>query len=125
MPDLLSATEIADTLTKFDKNQPIHSGLNFTMNYVIYKDHEGPWESHRDCVDIYSIRLGTAYAQLGGEIQNPKDESPGEARGDSVKGARGYTIGPGDIVVIPRGTAHHMKPSVPKLGYLLIKVWAE
>ena len=125
MPDVLRASEIDGTFAKFESNQPIHSAPNFTMNYVIYSGHAGPWEAHRGCVDIYGMKIGTATGQFGGQIRNAKEESPGEIRGDGVTGDRRYSVGPGDIVVIPRDTAHHMEPASPKLGYLLVKVWAE
>ena len=125
MPDVLRGSEIAETFAKFDSNQPIHSAPNFTINYVIYSGHAGPWEAHKGCVDIYFLKIGTANGQLGGQIRNAKEESPGEIRGDGVTGARRYSVGPGDMVVIPRDTAHHMEPTSAKLGYLLLKVWAE
>jgi mannose-6-phosphate isomerase-like protein (cupin superfamily) len=125
MPDVLSASEIGATFANFDSNQPIHSALNFTMNYVIYKDRAGPWEAHHGCVDIYFLKIGTAVAQIGGRIREAKEESPGEPRGSGVTDARRHEIGPGDIVLIPRDTAHHMDPGAGKLGYLLMKIWAE
>jgi mannose-6-phosphate isomerase-like protein (cupin superfamily) len=125
MPDVLKRSEIDAIFANSDRNQPLHSARNFTINYVIYSGHSGPWEAHRGCVDVYFVYTGTAVAQLGGEIANPKEETPGEIRGDGVSGARTYNIGPGDIVLIPRNTAHHMDPASAKLGYLLMKVWAE
>jgi len=125
MPDVLRASEISETFAKFESNQPIHSAPNFTMNYVIYSGHAGPWEAHRGCVDVYFLKIGTASSELGGKIRNAKEESPGEIRGDGVTGARRYSVGPGDIVVIPRETAHHMEPTSAKLGYLLLKIWAD
>jgi mannose-6-phosphate isomerase-like protein (cupin superfamily) len=125
MPDVLRASEINETFAKFDTNQPIHSAPNFTMNYVIYSGRVGPWEAHHGCVDIYFLKIGTAVAQLGGHIADAKEESPGEPRGSGVTGARRHEIGPGDIVLIPRDTAHHMDPGAGKLGYLLMKIWAE
>jgi mannose-6-phosphate isomerase-like protein (cupin superfamily) len=125
MPAVLPAAEIAATFANFDRNQPIHYARNFTMNYVIYKGRSGPWEAHEGCVDIYFLKTGTAAAELGGTIQEAKLEGPGEIRGTGVSGARRYAIGPGDLVVIPRKTAHHMDPGAGKLGYLLLKVWTE
>ena len=125
MPDVLKKSEIDATIEKYDANQPIHSGKNYTMNYVIYSGRSGPYEAHRGCVDIYFIQKGAAKAELGGVITNVKEESPGEPRGDGVKGARDYQIAPGDMVHIPRNGVHHMTPSTPKLAYLLLKVWAE
>lgn len=125
MADVLKKSEIDATLARYDSNQPIHASPNYTMNYVIYAGHSGPYEAHRRCVDIYFMQVGTGTAHLGGEIANAKEETPGEIRGDAVKGARTYTIGPGDMVVIPRNGVHHMIPTTPKLGYILLKVWAD
>jgi len=125
MKDVLPASEIDRTFAKFDTNQPIHSAPNFTMNYVIYNGRVGPWESHHGCVDIYFLRVGTAVVQVGGNIREGKEESPGEIRGSGVAGARRHEIGPGDIVLIPRDTAHHMDPGAGRLGYLLMKILAE
>jgi hypothetical protein len=76
-------------------------------------------------VDIYFLKIGTATAHLGGQIKDAKQESPGEIRGSGVTGERRHEIGPGDIVVIPRDTAHHMDPGAGKLGYILMKIWVE
>ena len=125
MPAVLPASDIKALLTNFDKNQPIHGGANFTMNSVIYPGRSGPWEAHEGCVDIYFLQNGTATAELGGTIQEAKLEAPGEIRGTGVSGPRRHGIGPGDIVVIPRNTAHHMDPGAGRLSYLLMKVWVE
>ena len=125
MPDVVERATIEETIAKSDANQPLHAAANFTVNYVIYKGRSGPWEAHRGCVDIYFIYAGTAKAQLGGMITNPKEDPPGEIRGDAVTGAREHAIAPGDIVVIPRNGVHHMDPGPEKLGYLLMKVWVE
>ena len=125
MPHVLPKAAIQETFEKFDRNQPLHSAPNFTVNYVIYNLKPGPWEAHRGCVDIYFIHYGTGTAVLGGMIENPTEESPGEIRGTGVTSALEYTITRGDMVVIPRNGAHHMKPLTAKLGYLLMKVWVE
>lgn len=125
MPDVLKKAEIDATIAGNDRNQPIHTSNGYTMNYVIYPGRAGPWEAHRGCVDVYFIQRGTAQALLGGEITNPREESPGEIRGDGVKGAHEYEIGPGDMVHIARGGAHHMIPHGDKLAYVLLKIWAE
>ncbi|MGH9660491.1 MAG: hypothetical protein ACRD96_18215, partial [Bryobacteraceae bacterium] len=81
--------------------------------------------AHRGCVDVYFMQAGRGTAHLGGSITNPKEDTPGEIRGDGVKGTRTYEIGPGDLVLIPRNGTHHMIPKTPKLGYVLLKIWSE
>jgi len=125
MPAVLKKAAIHDTIARHDSNQPLHSGRNFTINYVIYKNRPGPWEAHKGCVDVYFIQHGTGRAELGGEILGAREESPGEIRGSGVRGSRVHRIGPGDMVVIPRDGSHHMQPLDGKLAYLLMKVWVD
>lgn len=125
MDDVLKGAVRDAVFADNDTNQPLHSVRNLSVNYVIYKGRPGPWEAHRGCVDIYFVHTGGGIAHLGGEITDPAEEAPGEIRGTGVTGARKHEIGPGDIVLIPHNTAHYMLPTAEKLGYNLVKVWAQ
>ena len=125
MGDVVKSSTRDAVFADNDSNQPLHSVRNLSVNYVIYKGRPGPWESHRGCVDIYFVHTGHGMAHLGGEITNPVEEAPGEIRGTGVTGARAHEIGPGDIVLIPHNTAHYVVPTTTKLGYNLVKVWAQ
>jgi mannose-6-phosphate isomerase-like protein (cupin superfamily) len=122
MPVVAAKAQIDATLASADKNVLLHSAGATLINHVAYKGAPGPWEVHQTCDDLYFMRLGIARAQLDGTRVNGKDDSPGEIRGTGVTGSRSFTIGPGDMVVIPRNTAHFMDPGSNKLGYLLVKV---
>lgn len=123
-PMALVATkaQIDATLASADKNVLLHSAGAVLINHVIYKGTHGPWEVHQTCDDLYFVRMGTARAQLDGTLVNGKEDPPGEIRGTGVTGARAFTIEPGDMVVVPRNTAHFMDPGATRLGYLLVKV---
>ena len=125
MPDVVKSAIRDAVFAENDSNQPLHSVANLNVNYVIYKGSPGPWESHRGCVDIYFVHTGSGVAHLGGEITDPVEEAPGEIRGTGVRGARTHRIERGDMVLIPYRTAHHMVPTAEKLGYNLVKVWAQ
>jgi len=122
MAPVARKTQIDATLASADKNVTLHSAGATLINHVVYKGAPGPWEVHQTCDDLYFMRLGTARAQIDGTLLNGKYDSPGEIRGTGVTGSRNFTIGPGDMVVIPRNTAHFMDPGSNKLGYLLVKV---
>jgi len=77
---------------------------------------------HQTCDDLYFVRMGTARAEIDGTLIQGKEDPPGEIRGTGVTGAREFHIAPGDMLVIPRNTAHFMDPGSVKLGYLLVKV---
>ena len=125
MSDVVKSVVRDAVFAENDSNQPLHSVANLNVNYVIYKGGPGPWESHRGCVDIYFVHTGSGIAHLGGKITDPIEEAPGEIRGTGVNGARTHRIERGDMVLIPYRTAHHMVPTAEKLGYNLVKVWAQ
>jgi len=122
---VLKKAEIDATIARTEANAPLHSQDNFTVNYVLFKGRVGPWEAHAGCADIYVVQTGTGVIQLGGSIENAKEEGPGEPRGTAMRGSVENAVGTGDLVLIPRNMAHHMNPRSLPLVYVLIKVWSE
>jgi mannose-6-phosphate isomerase-like protein (cupin superfamily) len=122
MPAVAPKAQIDATLASADKNVALHSAGAVLINHVIYKGAPGPWEVHQTCDDLYFVRTGTARAKLDGTLIHGKEDPPGEIRGTGVIGAREFSVSPGDMVVIPRNTAHFIDPGSTRLGYLLVKV---
>jgi mannose-6-phosphate isomerase-like protein (cupin superfamily) len=122
MADVVTKQQIDGTLGSAKKNVLLHSAGVVLINHVIYPGGPGPWEVHQTCDDLYFVRMGTAHAKLDGTLIDGKEDPPGEIRGTGVRGARDFTIAPGDMVVIPRNTAHFMDPGSGRLGYLLVNI---
>ncbi len=93
-------------------------GANVSM--IIYDGAIGPYESHEVVDQIYFVRHGTAKAALDGRLINPTVTTPGQIRGTGYLDASEYTIGPGDIVWIPRNQLHFVDPGTGKIGYFLV-----
>lgn len=83
-------------------------------------------EVHDASDDVYYVLEGSAQLTLGGELQNPREASPGEWRGDGIVGGMTFTIRKGDLIVVPRGTPHH-RVNAPgkKFTLILIKVFED
>ena len=90
-----------------------------SLNMIIYNGAIGPYESHEVVDQIYFVRHGTAKAAYDGRLVDPKVTGPGQIRGTGYIDSSEYTIGPGDIVWIPRNQLHFVDPGVGKIGYLL------
>lgn len=90
-----------------------------SLNMIIYNGAIGPYESHEDSDQIYFVRYGTAKAAYDGRLVDPKVTAPGQIRGTGYIDSSEYTIGPGDIVWIPRNQLHFVDPGTGKIGYLL------
>jgi quercetin dioxygenase-like cupin family protein len=55
------------------------------------------------------VLRGQASFVTGGTPVNPKITGPGEIRADNVEGGTTRQLKPGDVVVVPKGTAHWFK----------------
>ncbi len=87
---------------------------------IIYNGAIGPYESHATADQIYFVRHGSAKAALDGRLVNPVVTTPGQIRGTGYLDSSEYTIGPGDIVWIPRNQLHFVDPGIGKIGYFLV-----
>ena len=83
-------------------------------------------ESHDESDDVYYVLEGSARLTLGGQLENPKEQSPGEWRGEKIIGGETFTIKKGDLIIVPRGTPHQRVNTKGKtFSLILIKVFAE
>jgi mannose-6-phosphate isomerase-like protein (cupin superfamily) len=120
IPTVTSKTEIDKFFASATQSEPLGAGDTVTLGRIIHNGKPSPWESHETADQICFVRHGTAQASLDGFIVDAKLTAPGQIRGSGVIGASQFTIGPGDIVWIPRNTAHFIDPGSGKVGYFLV-----
>lgn len=83
-------------------------------------------EVHDASDDVYYILEGSAELTLGGELENPREATPGEWKSDKIIGGKTFTIKKGDLIVVPRGTPHQRVNTKGKtFSLILIKIFAE
>ena len=82
-------------------------------------------EIHDASDDVYYVLDGTATLTLGGTLESPKEIEPGEWRGPKITGGQKVDIAKGDLVVVPRGTAHHRSTANQDFTMILIKIYAD
>lgn len=83
-------------------------------------------ESHDDSDDVYYVLEGSAQLTLGGRLDNPKEQSPGEWRAEKIIDGKTFTINKGDLIIVPRGTPHHRINTKGKtFSLILIKVFKD
>ena len=125
MGDVLRSSDQDALFARFDTEQPVYVQPHFRVAFVIRKT-PSAWESHGCCVDIYlPVHAGSAHALLGGTIENPTEQRPGEVRGTGMVRSRAAEIGAGDMVVIRRAGPHYIDPRPGKIGYIIVKIEAE
>jgi quercetin dioxygenase-like cupin family protein len=79
-------------------------------------------EIHEQDTDIIHVLSGSAVFVTGGVLIDGKTTGPGEIRGSTVQGGTTRTIRKGDVLVVPRGTAHWFKDVKGPLTYYVVKV---
>ncbi len=82
-------------------------------------------EVHDASDDVFYVLEGSAELTLGGNLENPKEATPGEWKSDKITGGKTFTIKKGDLIVVPRGTPHQRINSKGKtFSLILIKIFA-
>ena len=74
--------------------------------------------------EIFLILSGSATATLGGDVIDKKSTGDNEFRGTTIAGGTAHAVGAGDLVSVPRGTAHQMDAGTGEVLYLVIKIKA-
>jgi len=81
----------------------------------------GPWENHDRDEHVDFVVYGTAKLTIDGFITGAHWDNRG-VMGTGVVGGTESTVGPGDIVLVFRNTAHFFDPISTRFGYLLVNM---
>jgi mannose-6-phosphate isomerase-like protein (cupin superfamily) len=91
--------------------------------YTSYiENRKGAADIHGLDDEIFLIMSGSADVTLGGDVTDKKSTAENEFRGTRIAGGLTRTVGAGDIISIPRGTAHQMNPGEGHVLYIVIKM---
>ncbi len=94
--------------------------------YRIYTSYinnrKGAADIHGIDHEVFLILSGSAEVTLGGEVTDKKSTAENEFRGTLIVGGTTSSVGTGDIISIPSGTAHQMNPGTGHILYLVIKI---
>lgn len=94
--------------------------------YQIYtsfiEKRKGAADIHGVDDEIFLILDGSAAATLGGDVTDKKLTGDNEFRGTTIAGGATRRVAAGDLVSVPRGTAHQMDAGTGEVLYLVIKI---
>ena len=86
------------------------------------REHPGEVEIHMLDTDIIYVVKGTATFITGGKVAGEKNVAPNELQGRLILDGTSHRLGPGDIIIVPRGVPHWFKEVRPPFLYLVVKV---
>ncbi len=81
-------------------------------------------EIHDNVDDYHIVTEGTGTYTLGGQLDAPREISPGEWRSARITGGQKIEAKKGDVIFVPRGTAHQRNTAGREFSLMLIKVLA-
>jgi mannose-6-phosphate isomerase-like protein (cupin superfamily) len=79
-------------------------------------------ESHDGKDHVFFVTEGHALFVLGGELENPREVSPGEWRAEKGKGTKEVVVDQGGFLFIPHGLVHGRGKGA-KFTMLLLSFW--
>ena len=108
----------------FAKGMPLVEQENYKI-HASRREAPGQAEVHTKDTDLIYVLTGTATFVTGGTVVGGKSPAPEEVRGTSVEGGETRTIQPGDLIIVPNGTAHWFKEVPGPMTYYVVKVRAD
>lgn len=124
-----SVADLEKSLRGENKVEDLTGGEGTQLRVAIQHDEKKDSalaESHDESDDVYYVIEGSAELTLGGQLENPKEQSPGEWRSEKIIGGNTFTIKKGDLIIVPRGTPHQRINTKGKtFSLILIKIFAE
>ncbi len=124
-----SIADAEKALGNENKVEDLIGGAGMQLRVAVQHDEKkdvADAELHDASDDVFYVLSGSAELTLGGTLDNPREATPGEWKSAKINGGKTFTITKGDLIVIPRGTAHQRVNSKGKeLTLILIKIFAE
>ncbi|MDQ3685692.1 MAG: hypothetical protein M3430_08825 [Acidobacteriota bacterium] len=81
-------------------------------------------EVHDNADDYHFVLEGAGTYTLGGQLDAPREISPGEWRAARVIGGQKVEVKKGDMIFVPRGTVHVRSTAGRDFSLMLVKVFA-
>lgn len=124
-----SVADLERSLRGDNKVEDLIGGEGMQLRVAIQHDEKkdtATAELHDASDDVYYVLEGSAQLTLGGKLDNPKEQTPGEWRSEKIIGGTTFTIKKGDLIIVPRGTPHHRINSKGKtFSLILIKIFKD
>jgi mannose-6-phosphate isomerase-like protein (cupin superfamily) len=91
--------------------------------WIAHREADGLAEIHQDWTDLMFVTSGEASLQVGGEIDAPYMEAPGEVRGPTAHGGAVRHLRAGDVVNVPAGVQHRfLIPAGTEITFFTMKI---
>ncbi|MBE3129542.1 MAG: hypothetical protein IMZ54_02340 [Acidobacteria bacterium] len=113
----LRSGELKGMQTLFDRE-----GGPYKIYTSFIQNRKGAADLHALDDEIFLIISGAAEVTLGGEITDKKATAENELRGSVIANGKVSSVTAGDMISIPRGTAHQMNPGTGHVLYVVIKM---
>jgi len=121
-----SLSDLEQKLSADNKVEDLIGGEGMQLRVAVQHDKSRPTalaEVHDASDDVYYVLDGSATLTLGGKLESPREDSPGEWKSAKITGGQTFEIKKGDLIVVPRGTPHQRTGK--DFSMILIKIFAK
>jgi glc operon protein GlcG len=118
------ADQVAAAYRRGESGDTVVSGDAYRVN-ASRRDAPGEPEIHLTEADIFYVLDGQATLVTGGELIEPRNLTPSEIRGSSIRGGTERQLAHGDVIAVPAGVPHWFKQVTAPFRYYVVKSGAQ
>jgi mannose-6-phosphate isomerase-like protein (cupin superfamily) len=117
----VTAIGAAQVRSAFAKGMPLVENDAFKV-HASRREAAGQAEVHVRDTDVIYVLEGSATLVTGGRVVDGRTLAPDEIRGTSIAEGSSREIGPGEVIVVPKGVPHWFQSVRGPLLYYVVKV---
>jgi glc operon protein GlcG len=118
------ADQVAAAYRRGESGDTVVSGDAYRVK-ASRRDAPGEPEIHLTEADIFYVLDGQATLVTGGELIEPRNLTPSEIRGSSIRGGTERQLAHGDVIAVPAGVPHWFKQVTAPFRYYVVKSGAQ
>ena len=119
--------EIEGRLRPGNNTEDVIAGEGLQTRFFVQHErdkNDSEAEVHDNVDDYHIVLEGAGTYTLGGQLDVPREISPGEWRAARVTGGQKIEVKKGDMIFVPRGTVHVRSTAGRDFSLMVIKVFA-
>ena len=121
--DVLKSAQIDTLFARTEESLTVKRTPTYGVVFQVAEGKPGRYQIYEEADEIWFVRSGRAGLSMGPRLSSAREVEPGKLVGAGIQTPRRFEVAAGDIVNLPRGTAHQLDPGNDRFEYVVVRVF--